>query len=67
MIFDTKHQKFRGYPGDWNLIYAKGDEDHLYMIFESDAPENQTCIFADGLTGRGICRTDRAMADVWNW
>lgn len=67
MTIDTKHQRFRGYPGDWNLVYARGDEDHLWMKFESDAPGNRMVLIVDGLTGRVITATDRGMADESDW
>ncbi len=57
MTFDTKHQRFRGYPGDWYMIYARYDGERLWLKFVSDAPGNRKALIVDGETGEVIKET----------
>lgn len=57
MTFDTKHQRFRGYPGDWYMIYARYDGERLWMKFGPDAPGSRKCLIVDGDTGAVIKET----------
>lgn len=57
MTFDTKHQRFRGYPGDWYMIYARYDGERLWMKFGPDAPGRRKCLIVDGDTGEVIKET----------